>query len=1260
MTTKLGVGLQGSNILPRVAAFESLIGMGVQVTRHYQTFSAPLVDSDVTGTIAQGRIPIIALESFDAGNVSYRWADVAAGVYDSQLITKAGELVSLGPTQTVYFAYHHEPEDDVDSINAQGHCGVASEFHLAWEHVRALFRAHGVGANVRIGVSLMSPTYRGGHGGAALWIPSSISPQWIGSDGYNRGAQDSPPRWRTFASLFDATNAFSVLRGVPMIVQEVGCVEGQPTAPGDKGTWFDQVTTALAGYADVAVFMYSNVIAVSHNSADYEVDTSTRSLARFKVLAAGITGGGGGPSGFPILAPVAHAAGSAPAPTVSGSSSSPSITILAPCATAIAASPTPGVLGVAPPATPSSVWVPTQLAGGPVLGGGPPEFAATGVNDAGIVCGGISDSAGGGATGQAVTWDPSTSIYTPLDFDGTDDFAVATAINASGDCCGFGWDSSDTSFGGLPTPHAYRWNGTAATILSPSGGDVGAKAHGINDSGQVVGDSYISGVSSALHAVVWNGTSPTVLNEHSGGGTYASAKDVNDATQVVGVAETATFDDSAALWDNSATLTDISGSGNEGQIVYAVNQFGVGVGHANPGGSPHAAIWTDVTNPASRSSLPTSFSLTPTYAYGVSRLGSVCGVDALGPYPVFWESSTTEPEQLLTIGEPFLAGEAYAISPSGRYIAGWSSDAFGSAQPTLWVRVPSGVGEVVPYLNIPRPFATTPGVAATVTIGGSSRRLNGAAPDAYMRGAKWTNIVNGGHDTASMVILASEYLANLDVYRYGAEMVLRVAEGFPDAGTILFTGYLNGPAVGADAATVTLSAVGYASLARDTKDPLLWQTWHAQDWQSTDDPPFGSYFRNDDSMTVHVAKAVISFHIPKGQDIQSGDSVRVGFFLGDDVNVTRVAGTLETNRSAPGGTDNYALHLYRYDAPTAPGSEQNVYNFDGEIGSPGGSHPFVARLNVGRNTVTFDLSRLGADATTGATWRLWFRDLRVNGDAYQDGRNPDDTYHAHFAATDIFELLGFYNVTDMVQATVQNCLPLFIQAGDPWSDTLDHLALILSGGHGWKWAVWDRDNAGNITAEFRDYDLAHNNGWQTTAYNPAAMSTAKIDQVVDDLYSKVIVTYHTTSKKRKHHAIEPVVPNPFADLDDPLINRQRARTIHIPEPLPHGATLPDEIATNLAAYYSEVQYGGTFETIAVSDGSASRWAGQVRAGELIGCNDFPNHDGTIGHTFRILQVDGTDEGPCTITIGRVPNTLARVMYRLHQRNREHALHAHHH
>lgn len=277
--TKLGVGIQdtGPGITAGTEAFEALIGRKVDATRHYRNFNDRLDDSTIIQSIAGGRSPLISWHAFTGLNgTDARWADITAGLHDDVIALRAAELISLG-TAPVRFVFHHEPEDDVDSIGGQGKCGVAADFAPAWRHVKRTMRAAGVGLNVRFGVCLMGATYRGGHGGPAAWIPSTLKPDFIASDGYNR----TVGAWASFDEVFGPAHTFAVSRGKPFVIEECGCSEG-PT-PDLKPAWYADAARVLAVWKP-ELLMYSNVYAANFGGQDYRIDTSPASLAAFKAL----------------------------------------------------------------------------------------------------------------------------------------------------------------------------------------------------------------------------------------------------------------------------------------------------------------------------------------------------------------------------------------------------------------------------------------------------------------------------------------------------------------------------------------------------------------------------------------------------------------------------------------------------------------------------------------------------------------------------------------------------------------------------------------------------------------------------------------------------------------------------------------------------------------------------------------------------------------------------------------------------------------
>ena len=292
--TELGVGIQTVGVMPGTLAFEAQIGRTVNATRHYRSFDDTIVGVPVQESIAGGRTPLISWHAFNnsifqgvTNKVDARWADITAGVHDAVIIARAEELKSLG-TAKVRFVFHHEPEDDVDGWPAgqgQGRCGTPAEFAPAWMHVRDVMKANGVGANVRFGVCLMGSTYRGGHGGAAVWIPATLVPDFIATDGYTRDA-GAGQKWTSFVQVYGAAHDFAVSRGRPLVIEESGVAEG--VTPDLKPAWYDGAAATLAVWQP-ELYMYSNVYAQNFGGQDYRVDTTPESLAAFKRLVASLT-----------------------------------------------------------------------------------------------------------------------------------------------------------------------------------------------------------------------------------------------------------------------------------------------------------------------------------------------------------------------------------------------------------------------------------------------------------------------------------------------------------------------------------------------------------------------------------------------------------------------------------------------------------------------------------------------------------------------------------------------------------------------------------------------------------------------------------------------------------------------------------------------------------------------------------------------------------------------------------------------------------
>jgi probable HAF family extracellular repeat protein len=131
------------------------------------------------------------------------------------------------------------------------------------------------------------------------------------------------------------------------------------------------------------------------------------------------------------------------------------------------------------------------------------------------------------------------------------------------------------------------------------GGEDRSYATGINNSGQVVGQSYSA---TGSRGFLWQNGTMTNLGDLPGGSDYSTAFGINNAGQVVGLSGAATGQ-SAFLWQNG-TMTDLNtfaGVVGTGWTLYyaeAINVLGQIVGYGtNPQGITRAYLLTPVPEP---------------------------------------------------------------------------------------------------------------------------------------------------------------------------------------------------------------------------------------------------------------------------------------------------------------------------------------------------------------------------------------------------------------------------------------------------------------------------------------------------------------------------------------------------------------------------------------------------------------------------------------------------------------------------------------
>ena len=148
------------------------------------------------------------------------------------------------------------------------------------------------------------------------------------------------------------------------------------------------------------------------------------------------------------------------------------------------------------------------------------------------------------------------------------------AINDSGEIIGQAWQGGLSSGGG--GMRAFISTNGAITDLGTLGGNE-SSATGINNLGQVVGQSRVVGGGLNNHAFLYSGGVMTDLGTLGGASSVAAG--INDSGQIVGLSSQAGLgsQDTAFLYHNG-TMTDLGNLGGGTSGAYAINASGQIVG----------------------------------------------------------------------------------------------------------------------------------------------------------------------------------------------------------------------------------------------------------------------------------------------------------------------------------------------------------------------------------------------------------------------------------------------------------------------------------------------------------------------------------------------------------------------------------------------------------------------------------------------------------------------------------------------------------
>lgn|SRR5215469_307480 len=246
----------------------NIINLFVDFKTSAATFSSRLTSASAGGAVPEITwMPCSFVEGCSASHDTFPLLSIAAGKYDSYIKSVAAAAKAFG--QPVVLRFAHEMNGSWypwgDHVNGNS----PAQYVAAWKHVHDIFAA----AKATNVYWFWSPN-KEGHS-LSSWYPGNSYTNFVGVDGYNgpQYSSSSMTPSQIFGGSLAQLNTFS---GKPIIIGEVGCVEGSSSFPVNKAAWITNFVSLLAHTPHAVGFVWSEF------NSTKKIDTTPAAQAAMK------------------------------------------------------------------------------------------------------------------------------------------------------------------------------------------------------------------------------------------------------------------------------------------------------------------------------------------------------------------------------------------------------------------------------------------------------------------------------------------------------------------------------------------------------------------------------------------------------------------------------------------------------------------------------------------------------------------------------------------------------------------------------------------------------------------------------------------------------------------------------------------------------------------------------------------------------------------------------------------------------------------
>jgi hypothetical protein len=254
-----------------LAATDALIGRKPRLHLNYYDWVTDWsTDSTLTADFADGRVPIVNWEPYDAKGNMIDFAGILSGSFDAQINERAAGAKALGQKFFLDFAAEMNSDEDWTKHDA-------AQYISAWRHIHDLFVA--AGATNVIWAWCPNVTDSDDTNDATMsYYPGDAYVDWTGVDGYNWGTSDPSFVWQSFQDVFKDIYPLLAKVGKPILIGEMASDE----VGGSKAQWIDDlVPTLKADFPLIKAFVWFDI----KKERAWQINSSPTALASYSKMA---------------------------------------------------------------------------------------------------------------------------------------------------------------------------------------------------------------------------------------------------------------------------------------------------------------------------------------------------------------------------------------------------------------------------------------------------------------------------------------------------------------------------------------------------------------------------------------------------------------------------------------------------------------------------------------------------------------------------------------------------------------------------------------------------------------------------------------------------------------------------------------------------------------------------------------------------------------------------------------------------------------